>query len=162
MKTLVTCAASFVVAATLHLPANAGSAFDAAGTAKGTDKSVTHQLSEDHLVILNAANYASFTPDTPDNPMRNLSGDCFGMLEIRGPVPLGSGYCQWVDSDGGGVTIRWQTTSLSREGASNGIWAFLGGTGKWDGVKGGGSYSVSNAGESNRINTVRGAFVLKD
>lgn len=74
--------------------------------------------------------------EDPASSIHKSSQDCFGtmIMSADGPPAPGYGYCDGVDTDGDLWTIWWKNES---GGGSN--WGFLGGTGKFKGVEGGGT-----------------------
>lgn len=157
-----TLAAGFAAAMLTAMPAKAETTFNAAGIGKAIDSSVVNQVGEGHLLVLSMNSYSGFEPADAANPMKNLSGKCYGHIEIRGPVPSGGGYCRWTDSTGGDVLIHWTPTHLTEEGGTKGMWVFVNGTDKWESVSGGGAFTVSLVGDTaNRINTITGAYTMR-
>ena len=62
------------------------------------------------------------------------SQDCFGTTVITPDgTATGNGYCDAVDADGDRWWIWWHN------GADSNTWGFMGGTGKYTGIKGGGT-----------------------
>lgn len=63
------------------------------------------------------------------------SEDCSGTTVIAadGNTAVGNGYCDAVDKDGDVWWLSWHS------GPDGDTWAFIGGTGKYEGIKGGGT-----------------------
>lgn len=61
--------------------------------------------------------------------------DCYGtnLMGTDGKPMMANGYCDGIDKDGDIWWIWWH------DGADGNRWGFIGGTGKYDGVKGGGT-----------------------
>jgi hypothetical protein len=72
--------------------------------------------------------------DDPSNSIHLASQDCFGTTLIAADGSAnGHGYCDAVDADGDRWWIWWNNTPESNR------WGFIGGTGKYEGIKGGGT-----------------------
>lgn len=78
-----------------------------------------------------------------DGLFDNYTHKCNGVMEYRGKMSSGTGYCKYLAPDGDFVTIRWANSGERSEGT----WEFLSGTGKWQGVKGKGTYQNSAKGK---------------
>ena len=77
--------------------------------------------------------------DDPSNPLRQASMTCTGTAVVANdgkPIRSG-GTCDSVDGDGDVAFYWW------RADEKGGRWGFLGGTGKWVTVEGGGTYEPS-------------------
>lgn len=77
----------------------------------------------------------------PNNPLHNNHQTCTGttIVAADGTATVGNGYCDAVDADGD-VWWLWWTADWSN---ATGTWGFLGGTGKFAGVEGGGTTTVT-------------------
>jgi hypothetical protein len=77
------------------------------------------------------------TADNADNPLHLASMECSGtaVTDDAGEQVSAAGSCDSVDGDGDVAYYWW---SMDRD--QGGRWGFLGGTGKWVGVEGGGTY----------------------
>ncbi len=86
------------------------------------------------------------TADDPSNPLRLASMVCKGTAVVaKDGKPIRSGgSCDSVDNDGDVAFFWWRS-----EGTA-GRWGFLGGTGKWVTVEGGGTYEPSAAWKDGR------------
>jgi hypothetical protein len=72
--------------------------------------------------------------DDPSNSIHLASQDCFGTTVIaEGGAAVGNGYCDAVDADGDRWWIWWHN------GSDGNTWGFMGGTGKYEGITGGGT-----------------------
>ncbi len=96
--------------------------------------------------------------DDPASPLYLASMTCSGMSVMRGAVTINAaGTCDSVDS-GGDVAFYW----WRYDEKGGGRWGFLGGTGKWSGVEGGGTYAPAYAWKDGRTgNTWKGAWKTK-
>ncbi len=76
--------------------------------------------------------------DDPSNPLNLTEHDCLGgfILGPDGDTGNGAGFCDGIDKDGD-VYFMWY-----RNDGADRRWGFLGGTGKFDGVDGGGTTEV--------------------
>ncbi len=75
--------------------------------------------------------------DDPSNPLRLASMTCSGTtVDTKDGKPIRSaGTCDSVDAQGDVAFYWWRSDSKN-----GGRWGFLGGTGKWANVEGGGTY----------------------
>lgn len=76
------------------------------------------------------------TGNEPGNPFDGACQDCFfsDVLAADGSVVSSTAHCQGVDRDGD----TWSVVT----GAKEGTWVFVGGTGKFKGIEGGGTYKI--------------------
>ena len=77
------------------------------------------------------------TADDPSNPLRQASMTCSGTVVVAkdGKPIRSAGTCDSVDSQGDVAFYWWRSDEKN-----GGRWGFLGGTGKWVTVEGGGTY----------------------
>jgi hypothetical protein len=75
------------------------------------------------------------TPDSAFKPWANATNHCMGNIAVVQGKMSAHGECLWTDADGDTFI-----GSFLDEPGKPGAWAFLGGTGKWKGVAGGGTY----------------------
>ncbi len=72
--------------------------------------------------------------DDASNSIHLASQDCFGTTVIAADGSAnGHGYCDAVDADGDRWWIWWNNTPEGNK------WGFIGGTGKYEGITGGGT-----------------------
>lgn len=70
-------------------------------------------------------------------PFDNYTQRCVGSVAVVRGKPAGSGFCRNVDPANGDFTlVQW----IAGDKPGMGTFAFLGGTGKWKGIGGGGDY----------------------
>ena len=95
------------------------------------------------------------TADDPANPLSLASMTCSGTSVTRAEATVrGAGTCDSVDADGHVAFYWWR---FDENGG--GQWGFLGGTGKWAGVEGGGTYAPGQAWKDGRTsNTWKGSW----
>ena len=87
------------------------------------------------------------------------SQDCFGtmLLNADGSAAPGYGYCDGIDRDGDMWTIWWKN-----ETGEGSVWGYLGGTGKYVGVEGGGTtQNVLRSPDGRMVITWKGKWTLK-
>ena len=95
------------------------------------------------------------TADDPASPLSLASMTCSGTSVTRAEATVrGAGTCDSVDADGDLAFYWWRY-----DDKSGGRWGFLGGTGKWSGVEGGGTYAPGQAWKDGRTsNTWKGSW----
>jgi hypothetical protein len=72
--------------------------------------------------------------DDASNSIHLASQDCFGTTVVPdGGTAIGNGYCDAVDANGDRWWIWWHN------GPDSNTWGFMGGTGKYEGITGGGT-----------------------
>ncbi|MGR3465033.1 hypothetical protein [Limimaricola sp.] len=116
------------------------------GVGKGTPNSMQMPVSEDLVVIHNQVEYDGFETTDPDSPFASLTGPCFGAALVEAGTVSGSGYCHYSDADGDMALMEWTVTGMGEEGRITGDWMVRGGTGKWAGASGGGSFDAGGEG----------------
>lgn len=93
--------------------------------------------------------------------MENATQHCLGTIRIVEGKQTGQGMCKWTDPAGNTFIGEWEMNATGQ-----GEWVFLSGTGKFKGIKGGGSFQyVSKAkpiveGTSQTCRRDRGAYTL--
>ena len=96
--------------------------------------------------------------NNPGNPFHLTSLDCFSTFIATpdGKSGTGGGYCQGLDKDGDVWWINFQGDF------GGGAWAFIRGTGKFEGISGGGTYKPAAQLEGGRsISTWDGTWEMK-
>ena len=138
----------------------AAGAIDAAGTAKGQSTTTMTQISEGHMVMNANTEFSGFAAADPGNPMNNMSGPCFGAVEVKMGAASGGGLCDWTDGTDRAL-ISWMAESIDAEGRMYGAWSVKGGTGPWANASGGGMFtSLTDRSTGATENTVTGAISL--
>ena len=141
--------------------AQAGGSYDSAGTIKGKTSATYHPISEGHMVMEFTNTQTSFEMADPNNPLAGMTGRCSGSMEIRGPAVVGSGVCMTENPAGDKAFVSWNSDSFSPEGALNGSWVMIGGTGALAGISGGGRFSsLTDRATGDYENTLTGAVTL--
>jgi hypothetical protein len=99
------------------------------------------------------------TADDPSNPLRLASLTCAGTsITAKDGKPIrGAGTCDSVDAQGDVAFYWWRTDEKN-----GGRWGFLGGTGKWANVEGGGTYEPGFQWKDGRVgNNWKGTWKTK-
>ena len=97
------------------------------------------ELEKGHIVILVNEKGASIADD-PSNPLHMTEVDCIGMIEeFPDKTFKGGGYCTNTDREGDKAFARWSASSDMPESR----YEIVGGTGKFEGAKGGGTATIT-------------------
>ena len=155
----------FAIAAVLAIAAasaQAGGTFDSAGKGTGTSQNDIVPISDTHMIMHSKTTWDAMEMTDPEHPFNGMSGACFGAVEIMVPGASGAGNCAFTDGDGDLSTNRWIVTGMTPEGALTGSWTVIGGTGKFTGVTGGGSFETLTDRDTGAFeNTLTGAVTLR-
>lgn len=92
------------------------------------------------------------------SPLDQNAATCTGggVVSASGEPGVGSGYCDAIDKDGDMWSLWW------RNDAQGGPWGIMNGTGKFEGIEGGGTWAVGPAWPDGRgINTWEGTYTLR-
>ena len=83
----------------------------------------------------------------PAISMHLSNQDCSGLylMNANGTMKIASGYCDAIDKDGHVWWIWWKGS------AAGGDWGFIGGTGKFEGIKGGGTTKTERQAADGRL-----------
>lgn len=158
MKLKMTCA---VLAALMTTQASAAS-FNADGKATGTSKTQVIEIAADHMILDSRTEYASFEMVDTTNPMSQLKGECFGVIEVRGGAAEGGGVCVLDGLAGDQVLLGWTARRLDPRGSIHGYWTVNSGKGTWQQASGGGTFSSrTNPSNGTSENTIKGAITLR-
>ena len=78
--------------------------------------------------------------ENPDTPLSRMSQDCMftTVTAADGKSFSTGGYCDGVDTDG---DVYWAVGTATEKG---GTWHYIGGTGKFEGLEGGGTYQIAH------------------
>lgn len=95
---------------------------------------------EDGTVITRTSTSGFVISSDAENPFDMVNQHCSGtnVLAPGQSEPTAYGYCEGLDNDGDVFFISWAT------GPEGNTWRLLGGTGKFDGISGGGTSEVTN------------------
>jgi len=108
----------------------------------------------------NRMSFSGFiTADDPSNPLRLASMTCTGTsVTTKDGKPVRSaGTCDSVDAQGDVAFYWWRADERN-----GGRWGFLGGTGKWANVEGGGTYEPTHQWKDGRQgNSWKGTWKTK-
>ncbi|QIE46507.1 hypothetical protein G5B38_13790 [Pseudohalocynthiibacter aestuariivivens] len=137
-------------------------AFDSDGVASGVSKSELIEFGPDHKVINSRISYNKFEMENKTHPMNQLSGPCFGTVEVRGGAVEGNGVCVLDGLEGDRVLLGWVARRMNPKGELIGYWTVNNGTGMWLQASGGGTFR-SNVNQANgtATNTLKGAVTLR-
>lgn len=151
------------VAIALAATAQAGAeAFNADGVANGQSQTETIELGADHVILDTRINYSKFEMTNPAHPMNQLTGPCFGVVEIRGGAAEGGGVCVLKGLEGDSVLLGWNARRVNPKGQIAGYWNVNTGTGTWLQASGGGTFLSSvNPANGTAVNTLKGAVTLR-
>lgn len=97
--------------------------------------------------------------DDPTNPIHLSAHDCGGSVVVGtdGAPVNGAGYCEATDKDGDVWWLSWS----DYDGNGN-PWTILGGTGKYEGMTGGGTVSLMmQSGDGRMVNRWEGNWTMK-
>jgi hypothetical protein len=133
-KMMMTAALAALFAAAAAPPAQAGET-EYGGTFCSHSKSAMLQAGPD-VTALNFETWGIQTPDSPFKPWANATNRCAGNMVVTQGKAAARGECLWTDADGD----TFIGSFVDEPGKPVGVWTFLGGTGKWKGVSGSGTY----------------------
>ncbi len=126
------------VAAAVVAPAHAGET-EYGGPFCSHSKATMVQASPD-ITALNVESWGIQTSDSLFKPCANATNHCAGnVLVVQGKASA-RGECLWTDSDGDTFI-----GTFVDEPGKPGAWTFVGGTGKWKGVTGSGTYQYASS-----------------
>jgi hypothetical protein len=96
------------------------------------------ELEEGHIVVL-INTKGVIMPDDPSHPFNMAPIDCMGIVEeLPDGTYKGNGYCTNTDPEGDKVFSTWSESS-----AAESQYELTGGTGKFEGARGEGTYTVT-------------------
>lgn len=140
--------------------AAAGGAYDISGSTVGTSESNLIPVSQTQIYMNLNSNYTLADTGTP---LSGNVGNCTGFMDITvGKGASGQGVCVWADADGDQWFGPWSIHGMGADGATAGTWYVSGGTGKFAGATGGGSFSSKTDRETGASTLdVSGSVALK-
>ena len=160
MKT-TTFALATIAALTTAVQANA-QAYTSDGKATGQSQSEVIEIGADHMFMHARTTYNSFEMEDQTHPMNQLTGPCFGVLEVRGGAVEGNGVCVFEGLEGDQVVMGWDARRMDPKGRLHGYWHISSGSGLWLQASGGGTFTSSvNQANGAATLTVRGAVTLR-
>ena len=136
--------------------------FNSDGVASGQSQSEMIAFGADHMIVNSRTEYSKFEMSDPTHPMNQMTGTCFGTLEMRGGAVEGNGVCVLDGLEGDRVLLGWVARRVDPKGQVIGYWTVNNGTGLWLLASGGGTF-VSNINRANgtATNTIKGAITLR-
>lgn len=103
--------------------------------------------------------------DQPGHPLDNTIADCVGLYRFSkdDAVESASGSCFGRDADGDGTSFWWR---LEAQGTADcptmcGVWGYYAGSGKFDGISGGGTWQQTTVFPDAGTGTWQGTHSLK-
>jgi hypothetical protein len=113
----------------------------------------------DHSLSISQAKCA-WTKPMEVAGIQDKDGVTTAMDDNHGASSTGHGY--YVDNmaNGDKIYVRYQGTASMKEGAAQGKWTYAGGTGKFKGIKGGGTYKGKVAVDGSATYDVEGEYTL--
>src|SRR5262245_7082635 len=135
--------------------ANAGQTTnEVAAMACVNDKWDEKEVEKGHKLVDNAGRCIN-VPDDPAAP--KSAGDCVGKYEYMPDGSwMGSGTCTYTFKDGDKMRDSWEEGSHLKDY----IYKYTGGTGKYEGASGGGTYMYENVTDTLAGGTFKGQLVL--
>ena len=111
----------------------------------------------DGQVLMRVVQSGMVFADDPASPIDRTATTCTGstVMDATGRATVVSGHCDGVDADGDVWTIWYGGDE------DGGDWGYMGGTGKFEGIKGGGTFSAESQWADGRgINSWEGKYTL--
>jgi len=93
--------------------------------------------------------------DSNSEILNNVSEWCVGLYTQKGEEIIQNGYCKYEYPNGDINTLEWSGK------ADGGNWNFIMGTGKWEGIKGGGTYNITQRAKSVAPDTFQNCRKIK-
>lgn len=132
------------------------------GVARGQARMEIVEFGPDHQVINSRVEYTKFEMVNDTHPMNQLTGPCFGALEIRGGAIEGNGVCILDGLEGDRLLLGWVGRRVDPRGRIAGYWTVNAGTGIWLQASGGGTFLAdTNPANGAATNTIKGAITLR-
>jgi len=99
------------------------------------------------LTVLSTESWGIETPGaSKPEVLENSAVHCVGYVRILNGESRGTGACLYTNA-AGDTTTGEAVSGPDKPGTWTGTWTFLGGTGKWKGIRGGGTYKVVSRGK---------------
>ena len=111
----------------------------------------------DGQVLMRVVQSGMVFADDPASPIDRTATTCTGstVMDATGRATVVSGHCDGVDADGDVWTIWYGGDE------DGGDWGYMGGTGKFEGIEGGGTFSAESQWSDGRgINSWEGKYTL--
>jgi len=133
MRAFLTIAMCTLIIGSLAAPASAGEE-KGSGTATYAPAAVDTVQTADGGMVQRSHIMGIVLADDPSNSLHLASQDCFGTTVISADgTAIANGSCDAVDAASDRWWIWWHN------GPDANTWGFMGGTGKYEGIKGGGT-----------------------
>lgn len=111
-----------------------------------------------HMLMLTQAKCTWSKPLDVDG-VQSKDGEDSGVNDMHGMAGTGHGYYIDTMANGDKTFVRWQGKQ-SADGAAEGTWKYVGGTGKFKGLKGGGTYKGKGQQDGSVDFDVEGEYTL--
>jgi len=107
--------------------------------------------------VMRVSNVGIVLTDNPKQPMNGAKSACAGLFTVAadGKSSAGQGSCGYVDKAGDIFWLSWQGT------LAGGNWRYHGGTGKFRGLTGGGTYTPVASGDGVSATKFEGSYQMK-
>jgi hypothetical protein len=152
---------SVFVAVLVFLPVPAlAQTIDVTGVWSYTSELEAHPAGEDLVALHLSSVHDRFEPANTDFPIADASGKCFGAMLIRAGQASGGGNCHIVDADGDMYVSDWIVEGVDAANMTTGRWTLIGGTGKFSGASGGGTFRSGQDASGAYKNEVTGEMTL--
>ena len=112
----------------------------------------------DGQVLMRVVQSGMVFADDSSSPIDRTATTCTGstVMDATGRATVVSGHCDGVDADGD-VWTAWYGGD-----EDGGDWGYMGGTGKFEGIEGGGTFSAESQWSDGRgINSWEGTYTLR-
>ncbi|MEM8582454.1 MAG: hypothetical protein AAGF50_14755 [Pseudomonadota bacterium] len=153
--------AAFLLALTAATHTHA-QAIMADGTSSGQSRTEVIDMGADHRILNTRIEYSVFEMSVETSPMNQLSGPCFGVVEIRGGAAEGNGVCVFSGLEGDMLLMGWVARRVDPRGRVAGYWTVNNGTGLYLQAAGGGTFlSETNPANGTATNIFKGAITLR-
>lgn len=155
MKTFLAAAVIASIAATTHAEIVS---MERKGV--GTSNTEVTQIAEGHLVMVTDSIYEGFSGS--DDMMGTSKGSCHGTMHLMAGKLSGGGHCVYTDSEGDNWVVNWVPNAMTQTGAVEGNWTITGGSGKYEGAIGTGSFStLTDQATGKFVNQTTGSATLQ-
>ncbi len=136
--------------------------FNSDGVASGQSTSEWIKFGPDHNILDTRVHYSKFEMDDKTHPMNQMSGECFGVVEMRDGAAEGNGVCVLDGLEGDRVLLGWVARRTMPESELTGYWTVNRGMGLWLQASGGGTFtSKVNQVNGAATNRLKGAVTLR-
>jgi len=141
-----------------------------AGSGKSQGRYATHntmaettELPDGGSVVVGHFKQFTFADDAR-HPIDNGAQDCTGVtrLDADGNTVSASGSCFGTDEDGDRMSWWWRQEETGTTACPNacGVWGFFAGDGKYEGIKGSGTWKVTARFEDGGVGVWKGEYSI--